>query len=66
MVALNIGPRIYEVLKEVVKQDLSIASAQEESTSAQLNQGEGVFEIKTTGIKVDPDTGKIIKEDLSE
>lgn len=60
------APRIYEVLKEHVKQDLTNSSNLQSSESIKVNQGENVFEIKKRDVKVDPDTGKIVSEDKTE
>jgi hypothetical protein len=61
-----VAPRIYEVLKENVKQDLLVSSNKDNSESVKIKEAENVFVIDKNHIKVDPDTGKIVKEDQTE
>ena len=55
MCELNTGLKIYELLKENVKQDLKNETVQgeEQNSSAKLNQAEDVFEL-VKEIKINP------------
>jgi hypothetical protein len=60
MTQLNCSVRIYEILKENVKQDLKSVK---DDSSAKLKEGENTFEMVKANVKVDPDTGKIVQAD---
>ena len=62
MTQLNCSVRIYEILKENVKQDLKSVK-DDSSPSAKLKEGENTFEMVKANVKVDPDTGKIVQAD---
>lgn len=58
---LGFASRIYELLKQYVKQDLGNEQTTGESNSAQLKEGEGVFELNKKDFKVDSQTGKVFQ-----
>lgn len=64
MCELNASQRVYELLKEVVKQDLQ--NSHEETTGVKMQQSENVFELVRREPKVDPTTGKLMEEDTQE
>lgn len=64
---LNVAPRLYDLLKQNVKQDLTNSLVEADGSAAlKMNLGEGLFELRKTRERVDPDTGKVLEEDLTE
>ena len=68
MCTLNVAQRIYDVLKENVKQDLKneVLSGDTESKSVKLDAAQGVFELVKKDAKIDLKTGQPIIDDKSE
>lgn len=64
MCKLNIASRLYEILKENVRQDLKndVGSTEEQTNSAKENKDAQVFEL-VRDIGIDPATGKLIEQD---
>lgn len=61
---LNASQRVYELLKEVVKQDLQ--NSHEETTGVKMKLSENVFELVKREPKIDETTGKLAEEDTQE
>lgn len=64
MCELNATQRVYELLKEVVKQDLQ--NSHEEKTGVKMQLSENVFELVKREPKIDETTGKLMEEDTQE
>ena len=55
MKELGFATRMYELLKQNVKQDLGNVETSDQSNSAKMKEGEGVFEIVKKDFKVNID-----------
>jgi len=68
MCELNVAQRIYEILKENVKQDLKneVLSGDAEAKNVRLDPAQGVFELVPKATKIDPKTGQAVLDDKSE
>jgi hypothetical protein len=67
MCKYNIATRLYDVLKENVRQDLKneVENTSDTKGSAKENQAEGIFEL-VRDIRIDPKTGKMVEQDRQE
>ena len=67
MCKFNISQRLYDILKENVRQDLKneVFNKNETTNNAKVNQAENVFEL-VKEIQLDPNTGKLVEQDRQE